>query len=154
MGDAILSLHCTSSWMATHTVLCQGDFTLILVVFLSLRETFGRKRVVALFAQKHGEQGRVPGTSRPPLTLAGAAMGLPMGQQGGPVGARPSAGMCCSWGDFLRISVSSGASSAKGGCPLVSVKSIHRSNRAVTGPPTASVCACENRVKVQGTKSS
>lgn len=41
-----------------HTVLCQRDFALILVVFRSLREVFGRKCMVALFAQKHGEAGQ------------------------------------------------------------------------------------------------
>lgn len=57
-GDAILSLCCTSSWTVTHAVRCQRHFALILVVFLGLREAFGRKRVVAAFAQKHGEAGQ------------------------------------------------------------------------------------------------
>jgi len=35
--------------------------------------------VVVLFAQKHGRQGMAPGTSRPPLTFAGAAIGFPWG---------------------------------------------------------------------------
>lgn len=33
------------------------DFALILVVFLSLREAFGREQVAALFAQEHREAG-------------------------------------------------------------------------------------------------
>lgn len=37
-GDATSALRCTSPWAVTHTGLCQTDFALSLLVFLSLRE--------------------------------------------------------------------------------------------------------------------
>lgn len=136
----------------THAVLCQRDLALILLVFLSLREA-GSEWLLSLHRNTR-RQGRVLGTSHPPLTLPGAAVGLPLGQQEGPTGVQPSAGMHCSFSGFLRVLVSSGASVAKGGCPLISSKSIYCGNRAAMGPLAASVCAHKYRTKVQGPTSS
>lgn len=55
------------SWAATHAVLCQRDFALILLVFLSLREA-GRElllRAIALFAQEQQEKGQRAGHLSP-----------------------------------------------------------------------------------------
>lgn len=127
-----------------------SDFALILVVFISLREAPGRKRMV-LFAQKHRKkESMVLGTSRSPLHLARAVVGLLPGQWGAPVGAWPLSGMRCSWDGFLRISVSCGASPAKTKCSMVSAKNIHHGNKAVMGSPAASVHA---RMEVGGMES-
>lgn len=63
----------------THAVLCQRDLALILLVFLSLREA-GSEWLLSLHRNTR-RQGRVLGTSHPPITLPGAAVGLPLGQQ-------------------------------------------------------------------------
>lgn len=144
-----------SSWAATHTVLCQRDFVLIPLVFLSLREAGSELllRAVALLHRNTRGQGRGLGTSCLPLTLPKAAVGLPLGEQEGPAGVQPLAGIHCSCSNFLRVLVSSGASFAKGQCPLVSAKNIYSGNRAAMAPLAASVCAHKDRVKVVGTKS-
>lgn len=141
-----------SSWAATHTVLCQRGFALILLV-LSLREAGGELlwRAVALFAREHQETGQGLGTSHLRLTLPGPAVRLPLGQQEGPAEVQPLAAMHCSCSGFLRVLVSSEASFAKDECLLVSAKSIYGSNRAAMGP-LQHQCALKDRVKVLSTK--
>lgn len=88
-------------------MLCWKGVAHTLVVFLSLREAFGRGSMAALH-RNMGRQDRAPGTSHPPLTLAEAAVGFPQGS--GRTRWRPAlAEMYCGWGGFLRILVSSRA---------------------------------------------
>lgn len=79
----------------THAVLCQRDLALILLVFLSLREA-GSEWLLSLHRNTR-RQGRVLGTSHPPLTLLGAAVGLPLGQQ-----EEPTRNTALSW-DALQL---------------------------------------------------
>ena len=106
-GNAILSLCCTSSWTVTHAVRCQRHFALILVVFLGLREAFGRKRVVAVFVQKHGEAGQgarhpspTPNPCRSSCGTSPGAVGKEL-QGPGPQLACIAAGVVFSGSQFL-----------------------------------------------------
>ena len=119
-----------------HTLCCQRDFALTLIVCLSLREG-ARGRSVCTETREAGHGAR---HLSPTPDLCRSCHRLPLGQRGGLVGTWPSAGMCCNRGAFLRISVYNVASSVKGECPLVSVKSIHHGNGC--HEPSSSVSLC------------
>lgn len=73
-----------SSWAATHTVLCQRDFALIPLAFLSLREAGSELllRAVPLIAQEHQETGQGAGHLSPSPNSSRSCCGASPGAAG------------------------------------------------------------------------